>query len=201
MCGIGGVWLDSPGDRDALDLSATLARMSKTLEHRGPDDHGVWSDQGLGVGLCHTRLSILDLSPTGHQPMLSGDGRLVITYNGEIYNWPELRDDLESCGARFRGGSDTEVLLEAYRRHGTDVVQHLRGMFAFALFDRAERTLFCARDRVGKKPFVYSETPGAFVFGSEIPAVLAVPGCDTRLDHSALASLLLHNVRHIPDPW
>jgi asparagine synthase (glutamine-hydrolysing) len=195
------VWLDSPGDRDVLDLSATLARMSKTLEHRGPDDHGVWSDQGLGVGLCHTRLSILDLSPTGHQPMLSGDGRLVITYNGEIYNWPELRDDLESCGARFRGGSDTEVLLEAYRRYGTAVVQHLRGMFAFALFDRAEHTLFCARDHVGKKPFVYSETPGAFVFGSEIPAVLAVPGCDMRLDHSALASLLLHNVRHIPDPW
>jgi asparagine synthase (glutamine-hydrolysing) len=175
--------------------------MSKMLEHRGPDDHGTWCDQGLGLGFCHTRLSILDLSPTGHQPMLSRDGRLVVSYNGEIYNWPELRDELESRGVRFRGGSDTEVLLEAYRRYGTDVVQRLRGMFAFALFDQAEGTLFCARDRVGKKPFVYAETPGAFVFGSEIPAVLAVPGCDTRLDHSALASLLLHNVRHIPDPW
>src|SRR5215468_654106 len=112
--------------------------------------------------------------PTGHQPMQGGDGRLVVTYNGEIYNWPELRAELESRGARFRGSSDTEVLLEAYRRYGTEVVDHLRGMFAFALFDRDRDILFCARDRVGKKPFVYAETAGAFVFGSEIPAVLAV---------------------------
>jgi asparagine synthase (glutamine-hydrolysing) len=199
MCGIGGLWL--PAARDRLELSAALTRMSKRLEHRGPDEQGTWWDQQLGIGLCHTRLAVLDLSPTGRQPMVSADGRLAVTYNGEIYNWPELRSTLEASGVRFRGKSDTEVLLEAYRLYGTDVLCRLRGMFAFALFDREKGILFCARDRIGKKPFVYSETHGRFIFGSEIPAVLAVPGCDTSLDHAALAALLLHNVRHVPDPW
>jgi len=201
MCGIGGVWLSSSAALDRLDLSAVLTRMSKRLEHRGPDEQGTWWDQQVGIGLCHTRLAVLDLSPTGRQPMLSADGRLAATYNGEIYNWPELRFTLEAHGVRFRGRSDTEILLEAYRLYGTDVLWHLRGMFAFALFDREKGILFCARDRIGKKPFVYSETPGGLIFGSEIPAVLAVPGCDTTLDHSALAALLLHNVRQVPDPW
>lgn len=199
MCGIGGVWL-RPGAAEAPELPVTLGRMNKRLEHRGPDEHGTWWDAELGIGLCHTRLAILDLSPTGRQPMVSSDGRLALTYNGEIYNWPELRQTLAARGIRFRGTSDTEVLLEAYRLYGTDVVKYLRGMFAFALFDRDQDLLFCARDRVGKKPFIYSETAGAFVFGSEIPAVLAVPGCDTVLNHTGLAALLLHNVRHIPDP-
>jgi asparagine synthase (glutamine-hydrolysing) len=199
MCGIGGVWLRAGAE--PLDLADTLDRMNRRLAHRGPDDHGTWSDPQVGVGLCHTRLAILDLSPAGHQPMMSSDGRLAVTYNGEIYNWPDLRRRLEAHGARFRGASDTEVLLEAYRMYGTDVLRHLRGMFSFALFDRREGILFCARDRVGKKPFVYSEMSGAFVFGSEVPAVLAVPGCDTTLDHAGVAALLLHNVRHVPDPW
>ena len=201
MCGIGGVWLRAGAAVEASDLSGTLNRMNKRLEHRGPDEQGTWLDLQVGIGFCHARLAILDLSPTGHQPMLSADGRLAITYNGEIYNCSELRSTLEAHGSRFRGTSDTEVLLEAYRLYGTDVLRHLRGMFAFALFDREEGILFCARDRVGKKPFVYSVTSGGFVFGSEIPAVLAVPGCDTSLDHAALAALLLRNVRHIPDPW
>src|SRR2546427_2486402 len=119
MCGIGGVWLRAPSDFESFDLPAALARMSKRLEHRGPDEQGTWCDQQQGVGLCHSRLAILDLSPTGQQPMLSADGRLAVTYNGEIYNWPELRRTLESRGVRLRGRSDTEVLLEAYRAYGT----------------------------------------------------------------------------------
>src|SRR5437667_9005877 len=200
MCGIGGVWLRSTAAIDSLDLPGALARMTKRLEHRGPDEQRTWWDQEVGIGLCHTRLAILDLSPAGRQPMLSGDGRLAVTYNGEIYNWPELRHALEARGVQFRGRSDTEVLLEAYRAYGTDVLRHLRGMFAFALFDRQQNILFCARDRVGKKPLVYAETQDGFIFGTEIPAVLAVPGYDTTLDHAALAAMLLHNLRHVPDP-
>lgn len=182
-------------------MSAVLSQMVKRLHHRGPDGQGTWWDGALGIGLCHTRLAILDLSDKGAQPMHSSDGLLSVVYNGEIYNWQELRGRLESRGVQFQTRTDTEVLLESYRAYGIDVLHHLRGMFAFALFDHRSRTLFCARDRVGKKPFVYAETRHGFAFASELPAALTMPGCDTTLNHPAIASMLLRNLRHIPDPY
>jgi asparagine synthase (glutamine-hydrolysing) len=161
----------------------------------------MWLNYAATVGLCHNRLAILDLSPAGAQPMQSGDGRFVVVYNGEIYNYKEIRTLLVSRGARFRSESDTEVLIEAYRTWGEDMLLRLRGMFAFAIYDTASNTLFCARDRVGKKPFVYATTPHGFAFGSEIPALRAMPGVDLTIDQSALAAMLLHNLRHIPDPY
>jgi len=198
MCGIAGLSLVPGSD---LELPPILTRMVAVQNHRGPDAKGTWLCAQDKVGLAHNRLSILDLSDAGHQPMHSADGLLSIVFNGEIYNWRDLRVGLESRGVCFRTGTDTEVLLEAYRQHGCEVLAFLRGMYAFALYDARDRTLFCARDRVGKKPFVYSETEAGFAFASEIPAVLQVPGCDTRIHHGALAAMLLHNIRQIPDPY
>jgi asparagine synthase (glutamine-hydrolysing) len=132
--------------------------------------------------------------------MHSADGRFVIVFNGEIYNYKELRKALESKGAIFKSHTDTEVLLEAYRQWGENMLQRLRGMFSFGIYDRQVRLLFCARDPIGKKPFVYAETPKGFVFGSEIPALLSIPGVDRKINRDALAGMLLHNVRHIVDP-
>ncbi len=198
MCGIGGIVL-KPGLE--LNLQPLLDRVIKIQHHRGPDARGMWLNSTSTVGLCHNRLAILDLSPAGAQPMQSSDGRYLITYNGEIYNYQELRTHLESRGALFRSGSDTEVLIEAYRAWGDGMLLRLRGMFAFAIFDTLSNSLFCARDRVGKKPFVYAATPHGFMFASEIPAVRAMPGVDLAIDQSALAAMLLHNLRHIPDPY
>lgn len=174
--------------------------MTRIQFHRGPDGSGIWLSENGTVGLCHNRLAILDLSESGAQPMLSLDGRYVVVFNGEIYNHRQLRNELLAEGARFRSNSDTEVLLEGWRLWGETMLQKLRGMFAFAVHDRQTDTLLCARDRVGKKPFVYAELPNGFAFGSEIPAVRAVPGVDTRHDPAAIAALMLHNLRHIPDP-
>ncbi|MEW6683032.1 MAG: asparagine synthase (glutamine-hydrolyzing) [Nitrospirota bacterium] len=198
MCGIGGIALKP---RVEQDMRALLGRVIEIQHHRGPDGHGMWLNDEATVGLCHNRLAILDLSPAGAQPMLSCDGRFVVVYNGEIYNYKEIRTLLVSKGVRFRSGSDTEVLIEAYRAWDDDMLVRLRGMFAFAIYDTASNTLFCARDRFGKKPFVYAITPFGFAFTSEIPAVRIMPGVDLTLDHSALAAMLLHNLRHIPDPY
>ena len=198
MCGIGGITLKP---RVELNIRPLLERVIKIQHHRGPDGQGMWWNGSSTVGLCHNRLAILDLTPAGAQPMQSADGRFIVVFNGEIYNYRELRDLLESKGVLFRSGSDTEVLLEAYRAWGEGMLLRLRGMFAFAIFDTASNLLFCARDRVGKKPFVYAATPHGFVFASEIPAVRAMPGIDLAIDHSALAAMLLHNMRHIPDPY
>lgn len=168
--------------------------------HRGPDAKGIWLNEDGSLGLCHNRLAILDLTKAGNQPMLSSDGRHVIVFNGEIYNHHQLRSELLALGASFHSHSDTEVLLEGWRLWGESMLQKLRGMFAFALHDRRSGTLICARDRVGKKPFVYAETPDGFAFASEIPAVRQVPGVDTRYEPAAVAAMLLHNLRHIPDP-
>jgi asparagine synthase (glutamine-hydrolysing) len=132
--------------------------------------------------------------------MQSADSRFVVVFNGEIYNYRELKTLLESRGVVFRSESDTEVLIEAYRAWGEGMLLRLRGMFAFAIFDSESNSLFCARDRVGKKPFIYAATPYGFVFASEIPAVRAMPSIDLAIDHSALAAMLLHNLRHVPDP-
>jgi len=198
MCGIGGVSLISGSN---LDGSAVITGMKKIQHHRGPDSQGQWWDNRLGVGLCHNRLAILDLSPAGSQPMHSADGRFIIVFNGELYNFREIREKLKDKGAVFRSESDTEVLLEAYRIWGEKMLPLLRGMFAFALYDSQQDIMFCARDRLGEKPFVYAETAQGFAFASEIPALRVMPGIDTSFDHSAIASMMLHNMRHIPDPY
>src|SRR5262245_679962 len=153
MCGILG-FVDWRSDQIPVD---DLTRVTNLLRHRGPDGGGYWTERGAFLG--HRRLAIVDLA-TGDEPMFSGDGRHVLTFNGEIYNYIELRDELRARGVVFRTTSDTEVLLEAYRQWGTDVMLRLDGMFAFAIFDRLERTLLLARDRFGEKPLLYSEAPG-----------------------------------------
>jgi asparagine synthase (glutamine-hydrolysing) len=190
--------------------------MAATLWHRGPDDGGEWVDAVAGIALGHRRLSILDLSPAGHQPMLSANGRFVLVFNGEIYNHLELRRALEvshppltpsregpsgrEAGARWRGRSDTETLLAAFERWGLDgTLRRTAGMFAIALWDRAERRLHLARDRLGEKPLYYGWCGGAFVFGSELKALRAYPDFDRPVDRSALAAYL--RFLYVPEPW
>lgn len=197
MCAIGGIYL-RPGEELAVEWH--LNAMLSIQRHRGPDAEGMWLAEGNHLGLCHNRLAILDLTAAGNQPMYSADGRYVIVFNGEIYNYSQLQKDLVTRGATFRTHTDTEVLIEAYRQWGEDMLQKLRGMFAFCIYDRQSRILFCARDRVGKKPFVYAEARSGFVFASEIPAVRQVEGVDSTYGHDAIAAMLLHNLRHIPDP-
>ena len=181
MCGIVGIAV-----RDqSLDVGA-LCRMRDTMAHRGPDDQGVWSSSDRRVGLGHRRLAILDLSPNGHQPMLSSDSAACITFNGEIYNYLELRDELRGRGYTFRTESDTEVLLAAYAEWGTDLLQHLNGMFAFAIYDVRRRILFIARDRAGEKPLFYSKRGDTLLFASELKALMAAPGFEKRIDVTAL---------------
>ena len=184
MCGISG-YLSSPN----ASLAANALFLSKVaLGHRGPDDSGFFEDRSHGVGLAHARLSILDLSPLGHQPMLSDDGRVVLVFNGEIYNFRELRVDLEAEGYDFRGHSDTEVLLNLYlaQRHSADGVQvmlrRLNGIFAFALWDAERGALLIARDALGVKPLYYSTTTDGVAFASEIKALLPLlPNSGDRL--------------------
>ena len=199
MCGIAGyIDLKQESTRDTLKESA--ARMAGTLEHRGPDDCDVWVDDSVGVALGHQRLAIIDLSETGHQPMISADGRFVITYNGEIYNFRSLREDLQDEGVEFRGHSDTEVLLEACARWGIErALRHMNGMFAFVLWDRKDRCLHLARDRIGEKPLYYGKVGRTFLFASELKAIRASTEFRPRIDKAALAIFLRHNF--IPAPY
>lgn len=187
MCGICGFL--APGlDATAADV---LQTMVDQLRHRGPDDAGIWLDQAAGIGLGHTRLAVVDLSPAGHQPMPSADGRWVLTYNGEIYNADELRTDLEARSVRLRGHSDTEILVEAIAIWGVEaVLRRANGMFAFALWDRQNRRLTLARDRIGKKPLYYGRVGGRLLFGSELKALRAHPGFMPEIDRDALAQFL-----------
>ena len=197
MCGIAGFWGPGFGREDG---AATLRRMTDAIRHRGPDDEGQWLDPAAGLALGHRRLSIIDLSPEGHQPMVSASGRYVIIYNGEIYNFQELRRVEERHGARWRGHSDTEVLLAVIERRG--LVEALRasvGMFALALWDREERVLSLARDRLGEKPLYYGRAGGVLLFGSELKALRAHPGCPTEIDRGAVTLFLRHN--YIPAPY
>jgi asparagine synthase (glutamine-hydrolysing) len=174
--------------------------MISALHHRGPDDSGHWSDAQIGLALGHCRLSIIDLSPEGHQPMESHQGRYVIAFNGEIYNFLELRADLEAHGARFRGQSDTEVMLAAIERHGiVGAVRQFAGMFAFALFDRLESRLHLVRDRLGEKPLYYGWTGNVLLFGSELKALREHPTWGAEVDRGALALYLRHN--YVPAPY
>ena len=169
MCGIAGIV--SP-DRANMP-SCTLTRMHAAIGHRGPDDSGSWSSPNEPAAFAHTRLSILDPTPAGHQPMAVADARLTITYNGEIYNFAELRASLTKSGVAFRSNTDTEVILRLYERYGSACVERLRGMFAFAIWDERERTCFLARDRFGIKPLYYREARGALTFASEVRALVA----------------------------
>ncbi|UCD12536.1 MAG: asparagine synthase (glutamine-hydrolyzing), partial [Nitrospinaceae bacterium] len=198
MCGLAGIW--SRNGSQALSENI-LAAMAQAIEHRGPDDHGVWLDEQTGVGLAHRRLSILDLSPHGHQPMLSPSGRYVIAYNGEIYNFQQLRARLDAEGQspRWRGGSDTEVILAAIDAWGLEqAVRRFIGMFAFALWDRTERLLYLVRDRLGIKPLYYGWQGRSFFFGSELKAIKAHPDFKGEVDRGSLGLLLRHN--YIPAP-
>ena len=190
MCGFAG-WLAPPGsDPDELDVA--VDRMAATLVHRGPDDAGRWIDASGGVALGFRRLSIIDLSPTGHQPMLSADGRYACVFNGEIYNHRDLRAELERRGARFRGTSDTEVIVEAAAAFGAPAtVGRLWGMFALAIWDRVDRTLLLARDRLGKKPLYVARIGEAgWLFGSELKALHAMPRFRPEPDPRAVAAYL-----------
>ena len=178
MCGI-------VGYRGATD-STLLAAGLRSIAHRGPDDSGTFLDAHNRVGLGHSRLAILDLSQSGHQPMISEDGNVVLIFNGEIYNFRELRVELESAGYRFRGHSDTEVVLNLYHLHGAALLSRLNGIFAFALWDRRDSLLFLARDAMGVKPLYYAQTPTSFVFSSEIKALLALVPGERQLDAAAL---------------
>lgn len=166
MCGIVGIVGKFADEAHLGPMVAVQAR-------RGPDDHGIWLDPHGGAALGHTRLSIIDLTAAGHQPMTHGGGRFWITYNGEIYNYQELRQELESCGKCFATHTDTEVIIAGWEQWGMDLLLRLRGMFAFALWDRRKRLLALVRDRLGIKPLVWAETPGGLVFASELKALLA----------------------------
>src|SRR5450759_1759011 len=169
MCGIAGLWYRTGVGED--DLRESLERMTATLVHRGPDDAGTWCDAAAGTGLGFRRLSIIDLSPTGHQPMVSSDGRFVIVFNGEIYNFIELRLLLSEKGATFVGSSDTEVILVSIGQWGVvEAVRQFNGMFAFVIWDRQEKCLWLARDRIGIKPLYYGWMGRVLLFGSELKA-------------------------------
>jgi asparagine synthase (glutamine-hydrolysing) len=199
MCGITG-FFDLEAARTG-GLAPIVERMCDTLIHRGPDDRGVWVDAETGIGLGHRRLSIVDLSPQGHQPMHSACGRYVIAFNGEIYNFRDLRAELEQIGAApaWRGHSDTEVMLAAIAHWGLeDAVRRMAGMFAFALWDRAERVLHLVRDRLGEKPLYYGWLGRRFLFGSELKALRAHPEWQAAVDRDALTLFLRHG--YIPCP-
>ncbi len=184
MCGIGGI---VRFDGAPVDVAA-LGRMVDALRHRGPDDERVWTDGP--VGFAHTRLSVIDLSAAGSQPMHLEEPRLSIVYNGEIYNHRQLPRELEARGRRFRSSSDTEVILHAYAAWGADCVTRLRGMFAFVIWELAARRVFAARDRLGIKPLYYLLSADEFVFGSEVKTVLAARGRPLDLDPAALGDYL-----------
>ncbi len=195
MCGIGGVV--NFGD------SETLAQMTAALAHRGPDDAGLWEHRppdGSYIGLGNRRLAIIDLSPAGHMPMCNEDGTVWITYNGEIYNFVELRHELAAKGHRFRSETDTEVIIHLYEEEGPDCVERLRGMFAFAICDlrSGKPSMFLARDHFGVKPFYYVHRGRRFAFASEIKALLKVPGIEAELDPASLHQYL--TFLWVPDP-
>ena len=199
MCGISGL-LDTSHQLGKHQLEAAVLEMVNTLRHRGPDDSGAWADARTGIALGHRRLAIVDLSPEGHQPMLSACGRYVISFNGEVYNFEALRCELESLGYAFRGHSDTEVMLAGISQWGLySAVQRFNGMFAFALWDREERQLHLVRDRLGEKPLYYGWGGKTFLFGSELKALRAHPHFRAELNRDALC--LYMRRQYIPAPY
>lgn len=196
MCGIVGIFLH-PEKSDPRKL-ATIAQLTATLQHRGPDASGTWIDAEGGIALGHRRLSIVDLSEAGKQPMLSRDKNLVMSFNGEVYNFAELRRTLEKSHHRFRGHSDSEVMLAAFESFGIEAsLPQFSGMFALGVWDRRTRTLHLMRDRMGKKPLYIALVPGGIVFASELKAIRAYPGFEPRIDRNAITMVLQHGF--IPD--
>ncbi len=198
MCGVAG-FVELKRRFKPDELRAVAARMADRLSHRGPDDQGVWTDPEAGVALGHTRLAIIDLSPAGAQPMVSSCGRFVLSYNGEVYNAPELRAELQAAGRPFRGHSDTEVMVEGFAVWGVrPTIERLIGMFAFAVWDRSTRTLTLARDRLGIKPLYWGRANGSLVFASELKALTVFPGWQGEIDRDALAAFLRYG--YVPTP-
>jgi asparagine synthase (glutamine-hydrolysing) len=192
MCGIAGVIAAHPVD------SGALLRMRDSMIHRGPDHGGSWINNDRCIALVHRRLKIIDLSPEANQPFVTSDGRFIVTFNGEIYNFRELRRELVARGGRMQTQSDTEVIVEAYRCWGAACLERLTGMFAFAIWDTVERRLFCARDRAGEKPLFYAMANGAFIFASELKALACYPGFRRSIDYTALLDYLVFG--YVPDP-
>ena len=198
MCGIAGIWTPD-GGIDAARHGAVAEAMAATLSHRGPDGAGVWHDADAGIALAQRRLAIIDLSDAGAQPMVSASGRLVVTYNGEIYNHAELRAGLEARGVKFRGHSDTEALLEAIDAYGLEeALARAVGMFALALWDKKTRQLTLARDRLGIKPLYWAQIGGTVLFASELKAFFASGHFAPDVDRAALGSFLRFG--YVPAP-
>lgn len=196
MCGIAGF---VTGKR--IDAEEVLERMGRTLNHRGPDGKGFFFDEKAGLGFSHARLSVIDLTETGHQPMTSETGRFVVAYNGEIYNHLELRKKIdEETGTFWKGDSDTETLLRAFEIWGIpQTLSQLVGMFAIALFDKKNQLLYLIRDRMGEKPLYYGDVNGSFVFGSELWPIYVFPGFVNEISRDAVALYMKHG--SIPDPY
>ncbi len=193
MCGIAGVISTDPRD-DGPSLGNSIQAMTDVLAHRGPDDSGVWLDADLGVALGHRRLSVIDLSPLGHQPMVSADGQFILSYNGEVYNFQELKAELAALGYPFKGHSDTEVLLAGFAHWGVhETLRRSDGMFALAVWDRKTRRLTLARDRAGKKPLYYGWCGNRFFFASELKSIRAHPDFVAEVDRDTLALYLCYS--------
>src|SRR5829696_7082010 len=189
MCGLAG-FLELTRDRGADALRATATRMADAVRHRGPNDAGTWEDPAAGVAFGFRRLSILDLSAEGHQPMHSASGRYVLVFNGEIYNFRAIRDELTAAGLApaFRGHSDTEIMLAAFEAWGVEAaVRQFVGMFGFALWDRRGQKLHLGRDRLGEKPLYYGWAGKTFLFGSELKALRAHPAFRGEINRDAVA--------------
>ncbi|HEX3502171.1 MAG TPA: asparagine synthase (glutamine-hydrolyzing) [Xanthobacteraceae bacterium] len=198
MCGIAG-FIGAVPNIAGGDIGTIAEAMAKSIAYRGPDDQGIWMDPEAGTALVHRRLSIIDLSSAGHQPMLSADERYVISYNGEVYSFQAMAAELATRGHRFRGHSDTEVILESFAANGIEAtLKQMIGMFAIALWDRRDRTLTLMRDRLGIKPLYWAKFGSTFMFGSELKALRAHPGWTPRIDQSAVAAFTRHN--YIPAP-
>ncbi|MGA9007830.1 MAG: asparagine synthase (glutamine-hydrolyzing) [Xanthobacteraceae bacterium] len=195
MCGIAGFI----GAASGSDTGTIAEAMAKSIAYRGPDDQGIWTDGECETALVHRRLSIIDLSAAGHQPMLSADERYVISYNGEVYSFQPIAAELAARGHKFRGHSDTEVILESFAVNGIEAtLKRMIGMFAVALWDRRDRTLTLMRDRLGIKPLYWAKFGHTFLFGSELKALRAHPGWTPRIDQSAVAAFMRRN--YIPAP-
>lgn len=195
MCGITG-FLNTRSMRDA---ESTLLKMTNALTHRGPDDAGSWMNPEDGIGLGHRRLAIIDILPSGHQPMHSSDGRYVIVYNGEAYNFPLLKKELQAKGHEFSGGSDTEVILALIVDVGLEgALARMSGMFAFALWDQQTKVLHLARDRIGEKPLYYGWVQGDFVFGSELKALRLYPGFQHKINQTSVQLFMQYG--YVPAP-